>query len=79
MLVFFDLFLFLSVMCVCFCVRGICKGVQLPQRPEGGTKSLEAGVSEMCELPNVGAENHSGLMEEPQTLLTSKLSLAPID
>lgn len=67
-------------MSVClFLCEGICKEVQLAQRPEGGTKSLEAGVSEMCELPNVGAENHSGLMEEPQTLLTSKLSLVPID
>lgn len=39
---------------VCACER------RCPWRPEGGTRSLDAGVKSSCELPDVGAENKLG-------------------
>ena len=61
-------------MCVYVCLCVSVKIGECPQNPEGdGSQGTETTGS--CESPSVGAENQTGLMEEQEEILTSKLSL----
>ena len=48
-------------------------------RAKEGRGPHKARVTSCCELPNLSAENHSGLLEEQDKILTTESSLQPLD
>lgn len=47
----------------------VCQMYAVPQRPEEGSRSLEAGVTGCCKLPSVHWELNSRPLQEQYTLL----------
>ena len=73
-----DLFLFLSVcVCVCVCVYTcVCTWVQVPMEPRG-INLPAAGVTDSCELPDVGAENQTQVICKSHTHTLSHWGISP--
>lgn len=45
--------------------------VQSPLRPAEGARSPKGGTTDSCELPSVGMESDSGLLQEQTALFIS--------